>query len=243
MSFLRNLFGGGSDETPPAYTDFEAGDIFYTYEKNRYQFFKVLKAEHENGTLHILMYQDMSGMPTTSQVNDFKVRVYHLPIDKNGFNNPQLFCKTQVNDADLPGYHEYLKQTRNIDEIVARAKKYFREGFDLTDQGNLPGAIDKYSMAVQLIPHYYEAIDNMAFCKMDLGMLEEAMADFKQSLAINPGGFVAIVSIGECYFKLKDFQQAKPYFEQALAIRPGHEITEEYLIMTIHFLNEQTGLQ
>jgi len=35
----------------------------------------------------------------------------------------------------------------------------------------------------------------------------------------------------------------KPYFEQALAISPGHEITEEYLMMTIHFLNEQTGLQ
>jgi hypothetical protein len=102
----------------------------------------------------------MNELPSTNQVGLFKVRVYHAPIDKNGFANPQLFLKTQVQDTDLLGYHEYLKQTKNINEIVSNAKKYYKEAHGLTSQGNHVEAINKYSIAINLLPNFFEAIFN-----------------------------------------------------------------------------------
>lgn len=122
MSFFKKIFGGGGSEAP-VYSNFEEGDIFYTNENSKYNFFKVLKVENDNNTLHVLMYEEKSDLPSMNQVEQFKVRVYHVPIDKNGFANPKLFLKSQVQDADLLGYHEYLKQTQNINEIVSNAKK------------------------------------------------------------------------------------------------------------------------
>lgn len=50
-------------------------------------------------------------------------------------------------------------------------------GLRLTDEKKLFEAIDSYSKAIDLFPPFFEAIDNRAFCKMDLGMWAEAIED------------------------------------------------------------------
>lgn len=237
MNFFKKIFGGGGEEVP-AYTNFEEGDIFYTNENGKFHFFKVLKIENENNSLHVLMYEDRNELPSTNQVGLFKVRVYHAPIDKNGFTNPQLFLKTQVQDTDLLGYHEYLKQTQNINEIVSNAKKFYKEAHGLSSQGNHVEAINKYSIAINLLPNFFEAIDNRAFCKMDLGMLPEAIEDFQLSLSTNPGSLLPVFSIGECYLKMGDLQNAKTYFEKAIEISPNHDKPKEYLKLTMDLMNK-----
>lgn len=237
MSFLKKIFGGNSEESP-AYTNFDEGDIFYTNENGEFHFFKVLKIENESNTLHVLMYEGMSEVPSINQIGLFKVRVYHAPIDKNGISNPKLFLKSQVQDADILGYHEYLKQTQNINEIVSNAKKYYKEAHGLTTQGNHFEAINKYSIAINLLPNFFEAIDNRAFCKMDLGMLSEAIEDFQLSLSTNPGSLLPVFSIGECYLKLGDLQNAKTFFEKAIEISPNHDKPKEFLKLTLDLMNK-----
>lgn len=237
MSFFKKIFGGGGSEAP-VYSNFEEGDIFYTNENGKYNFFKVLKVENDNNTLHVLMYEEKSDLPSMNQVEQFKARVYHVPIDKNGFANPKLFLKSQVQDADLLGYHEYLKQTQNINEIVSNAKKYYKEAHDLTTGGNHLGAIHKYSIAINLLPNFFEAIDNRAFCKMDLGMFPEAIEDFQQSLSVSPGRLLPVFSIGECYLKLGNLQNAKNYFEKAIEISPSHDKPKEFLKLTLDLMNK-----
>jgi tetratricopeptide (TPR) repeat protein len=84
-------------------------------------------------------------------------------------------------------------------------------------------------MAINLYPTLYEAIDNRAFCKMDLGRWREAIEDFNLSLTIHPYSALAEFSIGECYLKLDDHTAAKEYFNRALALEPDHELSKEFL--------------
>lgn len=209
--------------------EFTEGDIFYTIIENKYHLHKVLKADPDFNTYHVLGYSPMNALPDPEKADELSVFIYHFPIDKNGFENPVLFKKSNVRDEELTGYHEYLRQTQSIDLIIQEATRYFHEGYSLTDQQKHVEAIEKYSMAINLYPTLYEAIDNRAFCKMDLGQWSEAIEDFRLSLTIHPYSALAEFSIGECYMNLGDLTAAKEYFNKALAIEPDHELSKEFL--------------
>jgi tetratricopeptide (TPR) repeat protein len=209
--------------------EFAEGDIFYTIIENKYHLHKVLKADLDFNTYHVLGYAPMIALPDPEKTDELTVFIYHFPVDKNGFETPTLFTKSKVKDEELTGYHEYLRQTQNIDSIIQEATHYFHEGYSLTDQEKHEEAIEKYSMAVTLFPTLYEAIDNRAFCKMDLGRWPEAIEDFKLSLTIHPYSALAEFSIGECYMKLGELDQAKEGFMKVLTIDPDHALSKEFL--------------
>lgn len=238
MSFLKNLFGSGKDTPPaaPSYTNFEAGDLCYTVKDDKYQFFKILKVDAANDTVHVLLYHPLNELPAAFDER-FQVRVFHAPIDRNGFNQPQLFAKTTLADDELIGYFEYLKQTRNFDEIVPIAQKYYKDAYFLSENGQHEAAIGKYSVAIDLIPNFFEAIDNRAFSKMDLEQWLAAKEDFDLSLQVNPGSFLATYWAAECQLRVGDFGGAKTYFEAALAINPDHERAKELLGVAESMLN------
>lgn len=210
--------------------EFTEGDIFYTIIENKYHLHKVLKADPDVNTCHVLSYAPAEKLPDPENVEDLSVFIYHFPVDKNEFENPVLFRKTTVRDEELAGYHEYLRQTQNIDSIIQEATRYFHEGYSLTDQKKHEEAIEKYSRAIDLFPTLYEAIDNRAFCKMDLGRWQEAVDDFKMSLTIHPYSVLAEFSMGECHLKLGEPAMAKECFYRALAIDPDHEPAKEFLL-------------
>lgn len=210
--------------------EFTEGDIFYTIIETKYHLHKVLKVDHELNTYHVLGYSPADALPDPEKIDDLRVFTYHFPVQKNGFENPTLFKKSSVRDEELTGYHEYLRQTQNIDSIIQEATRYFHEGYTLTDQQKHKEAIEKYTMAIDLFPTLYEAIDNRAFCKMDLGQWHAAIEDFRLSLSIHPYSALAEFSIGECYLKLGDTGAAREHFTRALAIEPDHELSKEFLL-------------
>lgn len=209
--------------------EFTEGDIFYTILENKYHLHKVLKADKDFNTYHVLGYSPMNTLPDPEKSDELSVFIYHFPIDKDGFENPILFKKSTVRDEELTGYHEYLRQTQNIDSIIQEATRYFHEGYALTDQHKHEEAIEKYSMAINLYPTLYEAIDNRAFCKMDLGRWQEAIEDFNLSLTIHPYSALAAFSAGECYLNLGNPDTAKEYLNRALSIDPDHALSKEFL--------------
>ncbi|MBL7835317.1 MAG: tetratricopeptide repeat protein [Cyclobacteriaceae bacterium] len=209
--------------------EFTEGDIFYTRIENKYHLHKVLKVDRDFGTYHVLGYSPAEHLPDPEKVEALTVFIHHFPIDKNGFENPVLFKKSRVRDEELIGYHEYLRQTQNMDSIIEEATRYFHEGYALTDQKKHEEAIEKYTRAFDLFPTLYEALDNRAFCKMDLGRWKDAIDDFKLSLTIHPYSALAEFSIGECYLKLGDLHSAKQYFNRALAVDPDHQLSKDFL--------------
>lgn len=207
--------------------EFTEGDIFYTLHDHQYHFHKVLKVDHDFNTYHVLGYSPVTSLPDT--VESLTVFIHHSPVDKNGFEKPVLFKKTAITDEELAGFHEYIRLTNNMNLIIPEATRYFHEGYALTDDKKHEEAIKKYSLAVALFPMLYEALDNRAFCKMDLGRWADAIEDFKLSLQVNPFSALAEFSIGECYLKMGDFEAAKAQFHKALEIDPAYDLPREFL--------------
>lgn len=221
----------------PNNNTFLAGDIFYTQKEGQFNLFKLIKHDAEFKTYHVKIYHPVDALPKMEDLNEVPVMAHHAPIDENGFENPILLGNAPVEEEDLVGYLEYIKQTGNIDEVIQYASNYYQEAYQLSNQKEHEQAIAKYSKAIELIPNFFEAIDNRAFCKMDLARWKEAVEDFQLSLTINPDSFLAVFSIGECFFKLPDYPKAKEYFEQAAVIDPNHALPKQFLAKTLEKMN------
>jgi tetratricopeptide (TPR) repeat protein len=182
---------------------------------------------------------DLDNLPKSEELNTIEVQIYHTPIDKSGFDNPELFSKQFVTADDLVGYHEYLRHTHPIEFIIKTANEYYQRAFQLTDAKKHELAIDEYSKAIDLVPQFFEAIDNRAFCKMDLGRWADAIEDFKTSLTIKPNSFLAEFSIGECYLRLRDGNRAKEQFEKAIQIDPSDQPSRDFLKRAIELVGEK----
>lgn len=238
MSFLKKLFSGKDTETPNQTTDLVVGDIFYIQNGNKYNLYKLLVVDAEIECYHILIYPELDHLPTISDIDSLEVLVYHAPFAKDAFKNATLLANKPITAHDLIGYHEYLRQTQSPNYYVPIASSYYKAAAALTDEKKHFEAIDAYSKAIDLFPQFFEAIDNRAFCKMDLGLWADAIEDFKLSLQQKPNSLLAEFSIGECYFKMGDFQNAKRQFEIAQNIDPNHQAPRQFLEKINEILNQ-----
>lgn len=229
MSIFKRLFSKKSGGEPNEESDFSEGDIFYIYSDKQYNIYKLLVFERDFECYHVLCYEPIDELPNRSIIDRLEVAVYHAPIDKNGFKGATLLVKDKVLANDLIGYHEYLRQTQDPNSYFPLADDYYQAGLRLTDERRHMDAIDSYSKAVDLIPNFFEAIDNRAFCKMDLGHWDEAIEDFRESLEVNPDSVLAVFSIGECYLKMGNYPKAKEQFEKAIALDPTHQASKDFL--------------
>lgn len=237
MSFLKNIFGNGKSENPE-HKNFIEGDVFYTERNDKYHIYKLLKIDAESNTFHVKTFTETSAIPKPNDLKNLNVKIHHSPINVNGFANPKLIQNQPILENDLAGYFVYIKSTQNVKEIVKYAKEYYQQAHEYTNQNKHLDAIKKYTKAIDLMPNFYEAIDNRAFCYMDIGNWNEAIQGFHQSLQVNPNSLLAIFSIGECYFKLGQYSEAKPYFEKASQIDPTHPKPKEFLTEINKVLNE-----
>jgi tetratricopeptide (TPR) repeat protein len=230
MSIFKKLFSSKpKGEEPTQQSDFSEGDIFYMHFDNQYHIYKLLVFDKDFECYHVLSYEPLDNLPASNSLEDLEVAVYHSPIDKNGFTDAKLIKNDKITSDDLIGYHEYLKQTQEPEHYIPIADEYYQNGLRLTDEKKHYDAIDSYSKAIDLVPDFFEAIDNRAFSKMDLGLWAEAIEDFQISLEVNPKSLLAEFSIGECYLNLGNYPKAKEQFEKAIAIDPTHQAPKDFL--------------
>ena len=228
MSLLKKLFFSNKSNTgSPA--QFAEGDIFFTTVNSKYYLYKMLVIETAYDGYHVMTYAPIEHKPTINDIENLKVIVYHSPFDRKAFRDAIILTNLPVKSADLIGYHEFLRQTQNPEQYLSIANSYYQSALKLTDNKNHNEAIDAYSKAIDLNPNFFEAIDNRAFCKMDLGLWAEAIKDFELSLNVNSNRMLAEFSMGECFFKMGDFQNAKLQFEKAHRIDPTHQAPIQFL--------------
>lgn len=208
---------------------FDTGDIFYTLAAQEYQLFKVVATDPALGAYHVLAYAPQPTLPTEDDLPHLPIQIGHLPISADGFAAPVWLARQPVAARELAGYYTYLQHTQAPAERVEEAIRRFNEGLALSDAQQPQEAIEAYTLAYTLVPEFFEAVDNRAFCRMDLGQWLAAITDFEESLRINPGSDLAEFSIGECYFNLRDYAQAQLHFERALALNPDSELAREFM--------------
>jgi tetratricopeptide (TPR) repeat protein len=218
-----------SGEKIPGNPELREGDLFYVIQDGSYHVYKLLAHDKAFSCYHVLAYEPMDVLPSARDVARLRISIGHLPIDAAGFNKPVVLGNMRARAYELSGYHEYLKQTQPHESYTPLAITYFNDGLFLTDEQKHEEAIDAYSKAADLVPLFYEAIDNRAFCKMNLGMWEAAIEDFQLSLQVFPDSTLAEFSIGECHLRMKHYAEAKAQFEKALTIDPEHQLSKNFL--------------
>ena len=217
-------------------TRFRAGDVFYTPAGQEYHLFKVLAVDDVLDCYHVRCYAPVAAVPPAAEVAGLPVAVGHSPISADGFGEPVLLGHEPVRGHELEGYHYYLRAMGGSSappdpdsSEVDQAIRYFNQGLALSDEQRHWDAIAAYTEAADLVPAFYEALDNRAFCLMDLGLWERAIMGFEQSRSGNRDNELAEFSIGECYFNLGDDAQATARFAKALALDPTHSLSSEFL--------------
>ena len=233
MSFLKKLFGQKDKSQVPIKQDttLVEGDIFYTNQDGEYHTYKLLKIEQD--TFHVLGYEVAVQVPTAVKIPALKVQIYHFPIVSSAFPNATVIANQPVTDEDLSGYNYYLELTQDENNNSAKALEYYKQANDLADQKKYVEAIECYTKAIDLVNTFFEAIDNRAFCKMDLGQWQEAIQDFELSLSVKPNSILAEFSIGECYMRLGLNEAARTQFEKVLIIDPQHPAAKDFLLKVV----------
>jgi tetratricopeptide (TPR) repeat protein len=220
---------------------FKEGDIFYTRYNNQYHLYKLLRKD-EDETYHVLGYVPQDELPGKYSTDELEVRIYHAPIHKESFVEAKFFGNSPVTDDELIGYYEYMRQMEDdFEESAAKATAYYQEAYLLTDERKLETAIETYSKAIELVPTFFEAIDNRAFCKMDLGRWRDAIEDFELSLKVHPDSLLAEFSIGECYLHLGGYEKAKHQFEKCVKLDPAHQVSKDFLLKAEELINDRNN--
>jgi len=239
FDFLKNKEEQPDNSKNQQAVEFSVGDIIYTKTSGKLHLHKILAEDKDFECYHVLTYEPVDSLPASDDIDHLTVFVYHSPFAKTAFAGASLLTKKQIIADDLIGYHEYLRQTQEPDYYLPIANGYYKAALKLTDEGEHYDAIDSYSKAIDLFPQFFEAIDNRAFCKMDLGLWSDAIEDFKLSLKQNPNSLLAEFSIGECYFKMGDYENAKYQFEIAHNIDPNHQAPRQFLKKVNDILGKQ----
>lgn len=219
----------------------QPGDIRYSIDasstEGRYRPFKVLKLEsfgQDGEVAHVIIYREMAEPPALAMLDRLQVWILHTPIAADSFGDTVLVANRPVTPEELEGYLEYLKRTdfrryakvtgQSVDELIGRAQAAFREGHAHSERGDHAAAIRSYEAASDAFPLYYEAIDNRAFCYMDMAKWESAISVFEESIAVNGHTVLTDFSIGECYYRLGDAPNAREWLERARKLGPDEKL-------------------
>jgi tetratricopeptide (TPR) repeat protein len=91
-------------------------------------------------------------------------------------------------------------------------------GLMLLDQTDYPGAIAKFTKAIELGPKYSYAYNNRGYTLAQQGTLDEALIDYKMATELDPKYVMAYVNWGYTLIKKRDYRQAINKFRKAVEL-------------------------
>ncbi len=111
----------------------------------------------------------------------------------------------------------------NVDDI----QFHFRLGDDLYRRGMLKEAIEEYTKALELNPHYADIHNHLGMAYNAQGTHSSAIQEFLRAVEINPGFVDAWVNLGVTYKEMGDMEASKAAFKEALALEPDNIIIKQ----------------
>ena len=109
-------------------------------------------------------------------------------------------------------FHTRLKSVKQpadySQEEIQQAQALYLEALSYDDANDFPNAIDNYSSALEIAPHFFEALDNRGLCHMKLHEFELAIPGFEISTQVNPESPLALVALIKCYRETKSNRNA-----------------------------------
>jgi len=210
--------------------DFKEGDLYYVQSNGWYRVFKILKVETVAPpgsppivVHHIMAFCPVANLPLAEDVPALQIAVWHLPVDAGSAGAERTYLANMpVTEEELEGYLEYRKQM--LSGTVKEAQAAFQRGNEKCESGDLEGAIAEFSHAAQLLPCFYEALDNRGLARLDLNQPDQAKQDFLSSIKIedtddNPLPHIKLIF---CYEACGEHETATAKKQECLRRWPNH---------------------
>jgi len=131
-------------------------------------------------------------------------------------------------------------KTESIDGLKMKNHKsplsfedWFEKGCNLQEEGNLIGAYDAYSKAINLRPEDSNIYVKRGVVCVKMENYYNAIRDLKRAISLNPDCMEAFVQRGSVYLKQQNFDYAINDCNYALSLDPN--IEEAYFVRGIAF--------
>ena len=106
--------------------------------------------------------------------------------------------------------------------LAQAAENWFEKGLVELKQGHYQRAVDAFSIAIETVPHDFEALNNRGFARIYTGDYDGAIADCTKAIRFNPGSAKAYNNRGFAYIFKESYEAAIADFDRALAINPRY---------------------
>ncbi|GAB4573120.1 MAG: hypothetical protein Kow0077_14530 [Anaerolineae bacterium] len=103
-----------------------------------------------------------------------------------------------------------------------KAEDYFNRGYDRQEIGDLRGAIEAYTRAIELNPNYAEAYNNRGNARDDSGDPHGAIADYTEAIRSKPDYATAYYNRGIVRKSVDDIEGAIADYTEAIRLNPQY---------------------
>ena len=131
--------------------------------------------------------------------------------------------------------------THSVEVTPPNVQAYYNLGYALTEQNDLPGAIENFSKGLQVDSSHEPTLVNRGFALLKLGEVDKAFQDFAAAVQANPKSSIAQYNLAVMYSRRNQVAEAIPHYLQAIELDPRDP--RPHVNVAWHFLNERRILE
>ena len=110
-----------------------------------------------------------------------------------------------------------------LDGLAAGATdNWFEQGLVELKNGRYQRAVDAFTVAIEAVPHDFEALNTRGFARIYTGDYDGAITDCTQAITYNPGSAKSYNNRGFAYIFKESYEAAVRDFDRAIAINPRY---------------------
>jgi len=98
----------------------------------------------------------------------------------------------------------------------------YNYGIALSDAGNIPAAMDRYRIALQITPKYPEAHNNLGIAYSQTDHWPDATAEYQEAIRLDPNFAKAYYNLGNAFLHFGKLPEAILNYEQARRLSPDN---------------------
>ena len=150
----------------------------------------------------------------------------------------EAISKDKTNTVYIDARDKIMEGFRNLARLNRESEVFYSNLGDVYQElKDYHSAKAAYEMALDINPHYINALNNLGNTYAQLGQLKEAILLFEKVLGISPRNFHAHLNLGAVYSRLENYPKAIEFYEKAVRINPK----DAQAYFQLGFIYETTG--
>jgi len=160
--------------------------------------------------------QTLCDLISSSVSND---EILHILTDVNSSLADREEVVVPTFNSRLTKRFYFIQQSSSNENIISKAKEYFKKGLNATD---LYQKIEFYSKSIELNPNDSNAYNNKGNTLKNLGRNEEAIECYNKSIELNPNDSLAYYNKGTTLMNLGRNEEAIKCYNKSIELNPNY---------------------